>query len=241
MEWDYGAYEGMTPAGDPGRPARLAHLARRRTGGRVASPRSRPGRTRWWRGRAPPDRDVLVFAHGHILRPWGHAGSAAAGLRGADPARTRRPCRSSAGRTANRPSRAGTTGAPVLTCPAQPRPRASDRAARRAACRSRNVRRPPRPAGAAAAPGRCPPASSGSRDDWTSFSRSSTRIRRRRGLVGAPPRARSSASSAVYRAMFRVKCGSWSRAARRACRAARGQSPSVDQHCASRPSSSASP
>ena len=59
-------------------------------------------------------------------------------------------------------------------------------------------------------PGRRPPASSGSREDWTSSSRSRTRIPAAAASSGRPPRARSSASSAVYSAMLRVKCGSWS-------------------------------
>lgn len=65
-------------------------------------------------------------------------------------------------------------------------------------------------------------------------------VARRRRLRGRPARARSQVSSARYSARFRVKCGSWSRVARSAWRAARDQSPSVDQHCASSISSSAS-
>ncbi len=67
MEWDYGAYEGMTPAEiKAGRPDWLIW----RDG--VPEGESREAITaradevvRWARS---ADRDVLIFAHGHILR-----------------------------------------------------------------------------------------------------------------------------------------------------------------------------
>ena len=54
MEWDYGAYEGMTPAEIQDATARLAHLARRGPRGRDRWPRSPPGPTRWSAGPGPP-------------------------------------------------------------------------------------------------------------------------------------------------------------------------------------------
>ena len=70
MEWDYGALEGRTTAEIRAEMPGLDDLARAVAGGRNGRRGRRPGGSRH---RADPRRatssgDVLVFAHGHLLR-----------------------------------------------------------------------------------------------------------------------------------------------------------------------------
>ncbi|MDF3293959.1 histidine phosphatase family protein [Streptomyces silvisoli] len=70
MEWDYGAYEGLTPAGiRAGRPDWLVWRDGAERGETVAEMTARADETVAWARSA--DRDVLVFAHGHFLRALG--------------------------------------------------------------------------------------------------------------------------------------------------------------------------
>lgn len=67
MEWDYGAYEGMTPAEiKAGRPDWLIWRDGVPEGETRAEVAARADEVVEWARSA--DRDVLVFAHGHILR-----------------------------------------------------------------------------------------------------------------------------------------------------------------------------
>ncbi|MEU8872589.1 histidine phosphatase family protein [Streptomyces javensis] len=85
LEWDYGAYEGMTPAEIKAvRPGWLIWRDGVPEGESIASVGARADEVVEWARSA--DRDVLVFAHGHILRTlgarWlGHDVSFAARLR----------------------------------------------------------------------------------------------------------------------------------------------------------------
>ncbi|MBI0298157.1 histidine phosphatase family protein [Streptomyces sp. PRKS01-29] len=85
MEWDYGAYEGMTPAEIKAtRPGWLIWRDGVPEGESIASIAARADEVVEWARSA--DRDVLVFAHGHILRTlgarWlGHDASFAARIR----------------------------------------------------------------------------------------------------------------------------------------------------------------
>ncbi|GAA1290010.1 histidine phosphatase family protein [Streptomyces javensis] len=70
LEWDYGAYEGMTP--DEIKAVRPGWLIWRDgvpEGESIASVGARADEVVEWARSA--DRDVLVFAHGHILRTLG--------------------------------------------------------------------------------------------------------------------------------------------------------------------------
>ncbi|GAA2234058.1 histidine phosphatase family protein [Streptomyces nogalater] len=70
MEWDYGAYEGMTPAEIQAvRPGWLIWRDGVPGGESVAEVAARADEVVSWARSA--DRDVLVFAHGHILRSIG--------------------------------------------------------------------------------------------------------------------------------------------------------------------------
>ncbi|GHJ28067.1 histidine phosphatase family protein [Streptomyces hygroscopicus subsp. hygroscopicus] len=70
LEWDYGAYEGMTPAEiQAARPGWLIWRDGVPEGESVASIAARADEVVAWARSA--DRDVLVFAHGHILRTLG--------------------------------------------------------------------------------------------------------------------------------------------------------------------------
>ncbi|MGW7005803.1 histidine phosphatase family protein [Streptomyces sp. NPDC054933] len=70
MEWDYGAYEGLTPAEiKAGRPDWLVWRDGAARGETVAQMTARADETVAWARSA--DRDVLVFAHGHFLRALG--------------------------------------------------------------------------------------------------------------------------------------------------------------------------
>ena len=70
MEWDYGAYEGMTPAGIQAvRPGWLIWRDGVPGGETLAEVTARADQVVAWARSA--DRDVLVFAHGHILRAIG--------------------------------------------------------------------------------------------------------------------------------------------------------------------------
>ncbi|GLV78049.1 MULTISPECIES: histidine phosphatase family protein [Streptomyces] len=70
LEWDYGAYEGMTPAEiRAARPGWLIWRDGVPEGESVASIAARADEVVAWARSA--DRDVLVFAHGHILRTLG--------------------------------------------------------------------------------------------------------------------------------------------------------------------------
>ncbi|MEU9363915.1 histidine phosphatase family protein [Streptomyces avermitilis] len=70
MEWDYGAYEGMTPAEIQGvRPGWFIWRDGVPEGETLAQVSARADEVVAW-ARAE-DRDVLVFAHGHILRSIG--------------------------------------------------------------------------------------------------------------------------------------------------------------------------
>ncbi|MEU5363063.1 histidine phosphatase family protein [Streptomyces sp. NPDC005925] len=70
MEWDYGAYEGMTPAGIQAvRPGWLIWRDGVPGGETLAEVTARADEVVAWARSA--DRDVLVFAHGHILRAIG--------------------------------------------------------------------------------------------------------------------------------------------------------------------------
>ncbi|MFE2679032.1 histidine phosphatase family protein [Streptomyces hygroscopicus] len=70
LEWDYGAYEGMTPAEiQAARPGWLIWRDGAPEGESVASIAARADEVVAWARSA--DRDVLVFAHGHILRTLG--------------------------------------------------------------------------------------------------------------------------------------------------------------------------
>ncbi|MGW2189169.1 histidine phosphatase family protein [Streptomyces sp. NPDC001719] len=70
MEWDYGAYEGMTPAEiKAGRPGWLIWRDGVPEGETLAEIGARADEVVEWARSA--DRDVLVFAHGHILRTIG--------------------------------------------------------------------------------------------------------------------------------------------------------------------------
>ncbi|MGW2596416.1 histidine phosphatase family protein [Streptomyces klenkii] len=67
MEWDYGAYEGMTPAEIKAqRPGWLIWRDGVPEGESLAGVSARADEVVEWARSA--DRDVLVFAHGHILR-----------------------------------------------------------------------------------------------------------------------------------------------------------------------------
>lgn len=67
MEWDYGAYEGMTPAEiKAGRPDWFIWRDGVPEGETLAQLSARADEVVSWARSA--DRDVLVFAHGHILR-----------------------------------------------------------------------------------------------------------------------------------------------------------------------------
>ncbi|OKK07706.1 histidine phosphatase [Streptomyces sp. CB03234] len=67
MEWDYGAYEGMTPAEiKAGRPDWFIWRDGVPEGETLAQLSARADQVVTWARSA--DRDVLVFAHGHILR-----------------------------------------------------------------------------------------------------------------------------------------------------------------------------
>ncbi|MFF7729681.1 histidine phosphatase family protein [Streptomyces sp. NPDC008001] len=67
MEWDYGAYEGMTPAEIKAeRPGWLIWRDGVPGGETLAEVSARADEVVEWARSA--DRDVLVFAHGHILR-----------------------------------------------------------------------------------------------------------------------------------------------------------------------------
>lgn len=85
LEWDYGAYEGMTPAEIKAtRPDWLIWRDGVPEGESIASIAARVDEVVEWARSA--DRDVLVFAHGHILRTlgarWlGHDASFAARIR----------------------------------------------------------------------------------------------------------------------------------------------------------------
>ena len=69
VELDYGAYEGRTTAGDPGRAAGLDGLGREPGGETLAEAGARADRVI---ARAlAADGDVALFAHGHILRVLG--------------------------------------------------------------------------------------------------------------------------------------------------------------------------
>ncbi|WP_445519136.1 histidine phosphatase family protein [Streptomyces sp. NEAU-174] len=70
LEWDYGAYEGMTPAEIKAiRPDWLIWRDGVPEGESIASIGARADEVVEWARSA--DRDVLVFAHGHILRTLG--------------------------------------------------------------------------------------------------------------------------------------------------------------------------
>ncbi|MFC8535383.1 histidine phosphatase family protein [Streptomyces sp. NPDC057249] len=70
MEWDYGAYEGMTPAEiKAGRPDWFIWRDGVPEGESTAEVSARADEIVEWARSA--DRDVLVFAHGHILRALG--------------------------------------------------------------------------------------------------------------------------------------------------------------------------
>ncbi|GAA1904418.1 histidine phosphatase family protein [Streptantibioticus ferralitis] len=70
MEWDYGAYEGLTPAEiKADRPDWLVWRDGAARGETVAQMTARADETVAWARSA--DRDVLVFAHGHFLRALG--------------------------------------------------------------------------------------------------------------------------------------------------------------------------
>jgi broad specificity phosphatase PhoE len=70
MEWDYGAYEGMTPADIQSvRPGWLIWRDGVPEGESLAEVTARADEVVTWAREA--DRDVLVFAHGHILRSIG--------------------------------------------------------------------------------------------------------------------------------------------------------------------------
>ncbi|MGC4946426.1 histidine phosphatase family protein [Streptomyces sp. DT224] len=70
MEWDYGAYEGMTPAEiKAGRPDWFIWRDGVPEGESTAEVAARADEIVEWARSA--DRDVLVFAHGHILRALG--------------------------------------------------------------------------------------------------------------------------------------------------------------------------
>lgn len=70
MEWDYGAYEGMTPAEiKAGRPDWFIWRDGVPEGETPAEVAARADEIVEWARSA--DRDVLVFAHGHILRALG--------------------------------------------------------------------------------------------------------------------------------------------------------------------------
>ncbi|GAA3364495.1 histidine phosphatase family protein [Streptomyces antimycoticus] len=85
LEWDYGAYEGMTPTEIKAtRPDWLIWRDGVPEGESIASIAARADEVVEWARSA--DRDVLVFAHGHILRTlgarWlGHDASFAARIR----------------------------------------------------------------------------------------------------------------------------------------------------------------
>ncbi|WNE96746.1 histidine phosphatase family protein [Streptomyces luomodiensis] len=70
LEWDYGAYEGMTPAEiKAARPGWVIWRDGVPEGESIASIAARADEVVEWARSA--DRDVLVFAHGHILRTLG--------------------------------------------------------------------------------------------------------------------------------------------------------------------------
>ncbi|CAM5371928.1 histidine phosphatase [Streptomyces canarius] len=70
MEWDYGAYEGMTPAEIQAvRPGWLIWRDGVPRGETIADVTARADEVVSWARSA--DRDVLVFAHGHVLRSIG--------------------------------------------------------------------------------------------------------------------------------------------------------------------------
>ncbi|MCX3061179.1 histidine phosphatase family protein [Streptomyces beihaiensis] len=70
MEWDYGAYEGLTPAQlQERRPGWFIWRDGVPEGESIADVTARADEVVAWAREA--DRDVLVFAHGHILRSIG--------------------------------------------------------------------------------------------------------------------------------------------------------------------------
>lgn len=70
MEWDYGAYEGMTPAEiKSGRPDWFIWRDGVPEGEALAEVSARADEVIRWAKSA--DRDVMIFAHGHILRVIG--------------------------------------------------------------------------------------------------------------------------------------------------------------------------
>ncbi|MET9252278.1 histidine phosphatase family protein [Streptomyces sp. NPDC048182] len=70
MEWDYGAHDGMTPAEiQAARPGWFLWRDGAPEGESVAEVTARADEVVAWAREA--DRDVLVFAHGHILRSIG--------------------------------------------------------------------------------------------------------------------------------------------------------------------------
>ncbi|MGW1075679.1 histidine phosphatase family protein [Streptomyces sp. NPDC002537] len=70
MEWDYGAYEGMTPGEiKAGRPDWLIWRDGVPEGETLAEISARADQVVAWARSA--ERDVLIFAHGHILRTIG--------------------------------------------------------------------------------------------------------------------------------------------------------------------------
>lgn len=70
MEWDYGAYEGMTPEQIQAvRPGWLIWRDGAPEGEGVADVTARADEVVAWAREA--ERDVLVFAHGHVLRAIG--------------------------------------------------------------------------------------------------------------------------------------------------------------------------
>ncbi|MFI0778415.1 histidine phosphatase family protein [Streptomyces sp. NPDC021212] len=70
LEWDYGAYEGMTPGEiKSARPGWLIWRDGVPEGESLAAITARADEVVGWARSA--DRDVLVFAHGHILRTLG--------------------------------------------------------------------------------------------------------------------------------------------------------------------------
>ncbi|AXK36057.1 histidine phosphatase family protein [Streptomyces armeniacus] len=70
-EWDYGAYEGLTSEqiAERAGPGWLIWRDGVEDGERIAAVAARAGRVVEWARSA--DRDVLVFAHGHVLRMLG--------------------------------------------------------------------------------------------------------------------------------------------------------------------------
>ena len=250
---------GHDPRRHPGRPPRLVHLARRRPGGRDPGARSPPARTRWWPGRARPTATSWSSRTATSCAPSARAGWARTCTSPPASGSTRRPCRSSAGPTANRPSSCGTTRGTWRPEPGtgRQRPDSGPRgqsAARLVGSRSRRLRSPARPRVALqeGPTSGSPPVRQQHPRRRREHRLDAGRLHlaqevehplaRRAASSGRPARARSSASSArVERDVPGEVRVLEPAVARRACPAARPQSPSADQHCASSPSSSASP